>query len=173
MAIAAATAALASRFASSSDLVETTWVERAGSSFAAVCAFSGAEFPKVPWELPLTGKCDLIAGLRRGIAGMIRPFFGPVGTGFADTEFSLFSKGAGGARAAATSGFVSVGGGGGALRGTAGSGVVDALGNLTVATGFSGVSFSGLGSGSLFVAVEADAGCWGAAGPGGPCTACC
>lgn len=94
----------------------------------------------------------------------------------ADVGFSLFPIGAGGASAAATSGFVPVGGGGGVLRGTeAGPGVVDALGNLTVATGFSGVSFWDLDSGSFFIVIAPDTGCCGGGtgGPGGPCAACC
>ena len=52
----------------------------------------------------------------------------------------MLAVGAGGARAAATSGFDSVGGGGPFNATSAGTGVVDELGSFTVATGFWGDS---------------------------------
>lgn len=81
-----------------------------------------------------------MAGLRRGIAGTIRPDLGPVGTVLAIVDKSGLTTVAGGAKASKTFGLDSMGGGGpfGALVG--GAGVVAVLGNFTVATGFVGDS---------------------------------
>ena len=83
------------------------------------------------WEVPFTGAFVFIAGLNIGIAGWIRPLFCPA----ADAGASLTAEGAGGASAAATLGFDSVGGGGPFCA----IWVLDVveLGSLTVAAGFS------------------------------------
>ena len=80
----------------------------------------------------------LVLGLGKGIAGIMRPLFGPVGTAFDANILVSDTVGAGGANAAATSGFDSVGGGGAFCNAGGGTGVEVVLGSLTVAVGFSG-----------------------------------
>ena len=137
--MAAATAALASRFASSRDFVGI-WVGRGAARFAdasaCACLVRGASLAVFDCEVPLTGALGLAAGLMMGTAGMIRPLFGTVCAGLAAVGASLATVGAGGAKASATLGFDSVGGGG-QFWVTTGAGVVDELGSLTVAAGFS------------------------------------
>ena len=127
--MAAATAALASRFASSSDCV-ATWVGRGAATFAGMLV-------ELDCKAPLTGALGLTAGLRMGTAGIIRPLFGALIAGLAVVGTSAASVGAGGAKASETLGFDSVGGGGPFWAGTAGAGVGFELGSLTVAVGFS------------------------------------
>lgn len=78
------------------------------------------------------------------MAGIILPLLGPVGTGLVETVVDSVTAGvsgaAGGARAAATSGFDSSGGVGAFRIAAGGIGVVDVLGSLTVATGLTGDS---------------------------------
>ena len=65
-------------------------------------------------EVPFTaGAAGFAMGLRKGIAGTIRPLLGALGV-WAATLFDILGADVvtGGARAAATSGFDSVGGGG-------------------------------------------------------------
>lgn len=85
---------------------------------------------------------------------MMRAFFGPESGGLLIKKFSLPIGRAGGASAAAMSGFDSVGGGGGGplTANVMEPGVVDALGNLTVAVGFSGVPCCWIGFSCLFAA---------------------
>ena len=129
--MAAATAALASRFASSRDLVATA-VGRGASFAGAWAALVGLDC-----RLPLTGTEGLAAGLKRGIAGTIRPDLGPIGTDLAAVGSSAVTAVTGGANASTTFGFDSIGGGGPFVAFVGGAGVVAVLGNLTVATGFS------------------------------------
>ena len=90
------------------------------------------------WDAPLTGTTGLTAGLIRGTAGMIRPLLVALTAGRSEAGDSCVTAGAGGARAAATSGFDSVGGGGPLDAFTGSSGEIDELGRLTVALGLSG-----------------------------------
>ncbi len=130
LAIAAATAALASRFASSRDLL-VVCVGRGAADFvgAGACAWVGAEL--------LTGALGLVGGLIMGTAGMMRPLFVPVGNCLAAAGASIATVGAGGAKASATFGFDSVGGGGPFWPTAGGAGVTDEVGSLTVADGLS------------------------------------
>lgn len=152
--MAAATAAFASLFIASVVLLGTEGARRVASVFAGVCLFSARILPEVEGNAPLTGTAGFVAGLWRGIAGMMRAFFGPGGGGLLIKKFSLPAGRAGGASAAAMSGFDSVGGGGGGplTANVVEPGVVDALGNLTVAVGFSGVSCCCIGFSCLFAA---------------------
>lgn len=108
--MAAATAARASRLASSSDVVGAC-VGRGGTNVAGVAA-SGAAFAVLDGAVPLAMTLGLAAGLSIGIAGMMRPLFWPLSACLAAAGTSLAAEGAEGASAAATSGFDSVGGGG-------------------------------------------------------------
>ena len=130
LAIAAATAALASRFASSRDLL-VVCVGRGATDLvgAGACAWVDAE--------PLTTAFDLVWGLIMGTAGMMRPLFVPVCTCLAGAGASIATGGAGGAKASATFGLDSVGGGGPLWPTAGGAGVTDEMGSLTVAAGFS------------------------------------
>ena len=108
--------------------------------------------------LPLTGTAGLAAGLKRGIAGTIRPDLGPVGTDLAAVGKSVVATEAGGANASTTFGLDSIGGGGplGGLVG--GAGVVAVLGSFTVATGLVGDSSLELDSCVLLAAGAESAG---------------
>ena len=81
-------------------------------------------------------------GLDKGIAGIMRPLFGPVGTALDVNTAISGAVGAGGASAAATSGFDSAGGEGAFCIVGGGTGVEVVLGSLTVAVGFSGEACS-------------------------------
>ena len=131
LAIADATAALASRFASSTDFVIIVIGLKAVGGIGA----SGLEGFKSAGATPLTGTGVFVLGLGRGTAGMIRPFLGPIGIDLAVAAASCAIFGAGGASAAATSGFDAVGGGGAFCGCVGGLGDVDELGNFTVAIG--------------------------------------
>ena len=72
-----------------------------------------------------------------GTAGMMRLLFVPVGTCLATAGASLVTVGAGGAKASATFGLDSVGGGGPFWPTAGGTGVTDEVGSLTVAAGLS------------------------------------
>lgn len=139
MAIAAATAARASLFASSIDLVPTCdgRVAAVGSTEAFVEVVCTA-LPEDDCNGPLTGRRIFRAGLGRGMAGMILPLLGPAGTGLVKAIVASVAAGAGGASAAATSGLDSFGGVGAFRVGAEGLGVAVALGSLTVATGLVG-----------------------------------
>ena len=78
----------------------------------------------------------MAAGLKRGIAGTIRPDLGPAGTDLAAVDMSVLTTGAGGAKASTTFGFDAVGGGGPFNAVGGGAGVVIVPGNFTVASGF-------------------------------------
>lgn len=110
LAIAAATAALASRFASSSDLVGT-WVGRGVADFAVIWLATGT-LVELECKAPLAGALGLTAGLRIGTAGIIRPLLGALGADLAAAVTSAATVGAGGAKASEMLGFDSVGGGG-------------------------------------------------------------
>ena len=107
----------------------------------------------------------MAAGLKRGIAGTIRPDLGPLGIDLTAVGNSILATGAGGAKASTMFGFDSIGGGGpfGAFVG--GAGVVAVLGNLTVATGFMGDSSLEPGSCVWLAAGVEGADCCGC----GPC----
>lgn len=82
----------------------------------------------------------MAAGLKRGIAGTIRPDLGPIGTDLAVVGKSALATVAGGAKASKTFGLDSMGGGGPFEAFVGGAGVVTALGSFTMATGFVGDS---------------------------------
>ena len=97
-------------------------------------------------------------GLGKGIAGIMRPLLGPVGIAFDANTAISGAVGAGGASAAVISGFDSVGGGGAFCMVGGGTGVVVALGSLTVAVGFSGEACSTADEGPSATAEPAEVG---------------
>ena len=150
LAIAAATAALASRFASSSDFVGT-WIGRGAVKFPESWLVTGT-LVALDCKAPMAGGLGLAAGLRIGTAGRIRPLLGAVVAGLAAAGISGAIVGAGGAKASEILGFDSVGGGGPFWAAAAGACVAFVLGNLTVAAGLStGNSCCGVAFRALFV----------------------
>ena len=95
--MAAATAALALRFASSSDFVGT-WVGRGAADFAGIWLVPG-RLVELDCRAPLAGALSLTAGLRIGTAGIIRPLLGALVAGLAAAGTSAATVGAGGAKA--------------------------------------------------------------------------
>ena len=95
--MAAATAALASRFASSSDFVGT-WLGRGAGDFAGVWLATGT-LVEFGCKAPLVGALGLTVGLRNGTAGMIRPLLGALVVEMAAAGVSAANIGAGGAKA--------------------------------------------------------------------------
>lgn len=111
-AIAAATAARAARLASSMDLDFTGAGLVAGCSGKVGTESARTTLPDAAFGAPFATGAALSLGLERGMAGTMRPLFGPVGMALAECVLTCATGGAGGASAAATSGLDSTGGGG-------------------------------------------------------------
>lgn len=88
-----------------------TWAGRGTANFAGTWLVAGT-LVELDCKVPLVGALGLIAGLRIGTAGMIRPLLGALGADFPAAGISTATVGAGGAKASETLGFDSVGGGG-------------------------------------------------------------